>query len=330
MGVVWRDFQMPSKVEVDETSYTPTFGKFIAEPFERGYGTTVGNSLRRVLLSSLEGAAITSIKIDGVQHEFSSVPGVAEDVAEIVMNIKQLVLKSHTRSPKTLELTVEKKGEITAGQISTDETVEILNPDLHIATLTKSGKFHMELEMGMGRGYVSADRNRKESQPIGVIPVDSLFSPVKKVNFLMENTRVGQMTDYERLILEIWTNGSVNPKEALLTAAHIYQKHLDVFTAFGDLPAEDLDAEEQALAPEAVEKLRMPVSELELSVRSANCLREAKIKLIADLVQKSEPEMLKFRNFGKKSLEEIRLILKGMGLDFGMKLDRRILDQVSV
>ncbi len=330
MGVVWRDFQMPSKVEVDETSYTPTFGKFIAEPFERGYGTTVGNSLRRVLLSSLEGAAITSIKIDGVQHEFSSVPGVAEDVAEIVMNIKQLVLKSHTRSPKTLELTVEKKGEITAGQISTDETVEILNPDLHIATLTKSGRFHMELEMGMGRGYVSADRNRKESQPIGVIPVDSLFSPVKKVNFLMENTRVGQMTDYERLILEIWTNGSVNPKEALLTAAHIYQKHLDVFTAFGDLPAEDLDAEEQALAPEAVEKLRMPVSELELSVRSANCLREAKIKLIADLVQKSEPEMLKFRNFGKKSLEEIRLILKGMGLDFGMKLDRRILDQVSV
>lgn len=330
MGVVWRDFQMPSKVEVDETSYTPTFGKFIAEPFERGYGTTVGNSLRRVLLSSLEGAAITSIKIDGVQHEFSSVPGVAEDVAEIVMNIKQLVLKSHTRSPKTLELTVEKKGEITAGQISTDETVEILNPDLHIATLTKSGKFHMELEMGMGRGYVSADRNRKESQPIGVIPVDSLFSPVKKVNFLMENTRVGQMTDYERLILEIWTNGSVNPKEALLTAAHIYQKHLDVFTAFGDLPAEDLDAEEQALAPEAVERLRMPVSELELSVRSANCLREAKIKLIADLVQKSEPEMLKFRNFGKKSLEEIRLILKGMGLDFGMKLDRRILDQVSV
>ena len=330
MGIVWRDFQMPSKVEVDENSYTPTFGRFVAEPFERGYGMTVGNSLRRVLLSSLEGAAITSVKIDGVQHEFSSVPAVTEDVSEIVMNVKQLVLKSHARSPKTLELTLEKKGEITAGQIGTDETVEVLNPDLHIATLTKPGKFHMELEMGIGRGYVPADRNRKESQPIGVIPIDSIFSPVKKVNFLVENTRVGQMTDYERLILEIWTNGSVNPKEALLTAAHIYQKHLEIFTAFGDLPAEDQAEEESSLAPEAVEKLRMPVSELELSVRSANCLREAKIKVIAELVQKNEAEMLKYRNFGKKSLEEIRQVLQGMGLDLGMKLDRRILDQVSV
>lgn len=330
MGIVWRDFQMPSRVEVDEASYTPTYGKFIAEPFERGYGTTVGNSLRRVLLSSLEGAAITSIKIDNVQHEFSSVPGVAEDVSEIVMNVKQLVLRSHARAPKTLELRVEKKGEITAGQVVTDETVEILNPDLHIGTLTKSGKFHMELEMGIGRGYVPAERNRKESQPIGVIPVDSIFSPVRRVNFLVENTRVGQMTDYDRLILEIWTNGSVNPKEALLTAGHIFQKHLDIFTAFGELPAEERAEEEQSLAPEAIEKLRMPVSELELSVRSANCLREAKIKVIADLVQRNEGEMLKFRNFGKKSLAEISEILKGMGLTLGMKLDRRILDQVSV
>lgn len=330
MGIVWRDFQMPSRVEVDEASYTPTYGKFIAEPFERGYGTTVGNALRRVLLSSLEGAAITSVKIDHVQHEFSGVPGVAEDVAEIVMNVKQLVLRSHARSPKTLELAVEKKGEISAGQIATDETVEILNPDLRIATLTKSGKFRMEMEMGIGRGYVPAERNRKESQPLGVIAVDSIFSPVRRVNFLVENTRVGQMTDYDRLILEIWTNGSVNPKEALLTAGHIFQKHLDVFTAFGELPAEERAGEEQALAPEAVEKLRMPVGELELSVRSANCLREAKIKVIADLVQRSEPEMLKFRNFGKKSLAEISEILKGMGLSFGMKLDRRILDQVSL
>ena len=330
MGIAWRDFEMPSRVEVEETSYTPTYGKFIAEPFERGYGTTVGNALRRVLLSSLEGAAVTSIKLDGVLHEFSSVPGVVEDVAEIVMNVKQVVLKSHARSPKTLVISQEKKGDVTAAQITADETVEILNPDLHIATLTKPSKFHVELEMGIGRGYVPAERNRKESQPIGVIPVDSFFSPVQRVNFNIENTRVGQMTDYDRLILEIWTNGAMNPKEALLTAAHIFQKHLEIFTSFGELPAEEGAEEEQSLSSEALEKLRMPVSELELSVRSANCLREAKIKTIADLVQKGEGEMLKFRNFGKKSLAEINEILKGMGLSFGMKLDRRLLDQISV
>ena len=330
MGIAWKDFEMPSRVEVEEGSYTPTYGKFIAEPFERGYGTTVGNALRRVLLSSLEGAAITSIKLDGVLHEFSSIPGVMEDIAEIVMNVKQLVLKSHTRSPKTLTLNQEKKGEVTAAQIVADETVEILNPDLHIATLSKPAKFHMELEMGIGRGYVPAERNRKESQLIGVVPVDSFFSPVRRVNFSIENTRVGQMTDYDRLILEIWTNGAMNPKEALLTAAHIFQKHLEIFTAFGELPAEEGAEEEQSLSSEALEKLRMPVSELELSVRSANCLREAKIKTIAELVQKDEGEMLKFRNFGKKSLAEINEILQGMGLSFGMKLDRRLLDQISV
>ncbi len=330
MGIAWKDFEMPSRIEVDEATYTPTYGRFIAEPLERGYGTTVGNSLRRVLLSSLEGAAITSVKVDGVLHEFSAASGVVEDVSEIVMNIKQLVLKSHTRSPKTLTISQEKKGEVTAAQISTDETVEILNADLHIATLTKAVKFRMELEMGIGRGYVPAERNRKESQPIGVIAVDSIFSPVRKVNFTVENTRVGQMTDYDRLILEIWTNGAMNPKEALLTAAHILQKHLEIFTAFGELPAEEGSEEEQALPPEALDKLRMPVTELELSVRSANCLREAKIKTIADMVQKSEGEMLKYRNFGKKSLAEINETLKGMGLSFGMKLDRRTLEQVSV
>lgn len=330
MGSAWRDFEMPSKVEWDEGSYTLTYGRFTAEPFERGYGTTVGNSLRRILLSSLEGAAVTSVKFGGVLHEFSTVAGVAEDVSEIVMNIKHLVLKSHTRSPKTLTLAVEKKGPVTAKQIVTDETVEILNPDLHIATLTKPAKFHLEMEMGIGRGYLPAERNRKESQPIGVISIDSLFSPVRKVNFQIENTRVGQMTDYDRLILEIWTNGSIHPKEALLTAAHIFQKHLEVFTTLGELPAEDGTEEEEALSPEIVEKLRLPVTELELSVRSANCLREAKIKTIGDLVQKEEPEMLKFRNFGKKSLAEITEILKGMGLAFGMKLDRRTLEQISV
>lgn len=330
MGIAWKDFEMPSRVEVEESSYTPTYGKFVVEPFERGYGTTIGNSLRRVLLSSLEGAAVTSVKIEGVQHEFSGVPGVTEDVSEIIRNVKQLVLKSHSRSPKTLMISADKKGDITASDIETDETVEVLNPDLHIATLTKPSKFRLEMEMGIGRGYVPADRNRKESQPIGVISVDSIFSPVTRVNFRVENTRVGQMTDYDRLILEIWTNGSMNPKEALLTAAHILQKHLEVFSAFGEVLSEDGATEEEALSPDAVEKLRMPVSELELSVRSANCLREAKIKSIADLVQKSEGEMLKYRNFGKKSLAEILEILKGMGFGFGMKLDRRTLEQVSI
>ncbi len=330
MGIAWKDFEMPSKVEVDEASYSPTYGKFIAEPFERGYGSTVGNSLRRVLLSSLEGAAVTSVKFDGVLHEFSSIPGVAEDVAQIIANVKKIVLRSTSRSPKTLTLSAEKKGKVTAGQIETDETVEILNPDEHIATLTKSAKLRVELEMGIGRGYVPAERNRKESQPIGVIAVDSVFSPVVKVNFGVENTRVGQMTDYDRLILEIWTRGSMNPKEALLTAAHILQKHLEIFTAFGELPAEEGAEEEEALSPDVLDKLRMPVSELELSVRSANCLREAKIKTIGDLVQKGEAEMLKYRNFGKKSLAEILSLLKGMGLSFGMKLDRRTLEQSSV
>jgi len=329
MGIAWKDFEMPSRVEVDEASYSPTYGKFFIEPFERGYGMTMGNALRRVLLSSLEGAAVTSVKFGGVLHEFSSLPGVGEDVSEIVMNIKRLVLKSHARSPKTLTLSAEKKGAVTAGQITTDETVEVLNPDMHIATLTKPAKFHLEMEMGVGRGYVPADRNRKESQPIGVIPVDSVFSPVKRVNFYVENTRVGQMTDYDRLVLEVWTNGSMNPKDALLTAAHIFQKHLEVFSTFGDLPSDDAGEDEEALSPEVVEKLRLPVSELELSVRSANCLREAKIKLIADLVQKGEPEMLKFRNFGKKSLSEISEILNGMGLSLDMKLDRHTLEQLS-
>jgi DNA-directed RNA polymerase subunit alpha len=330
MGMAWKDFEMPSKVECDEATYSSTYGKFMAEPFERGYGTTIGNSLRRVLLSSLEGAAITSVRIEGVLHEFSTVPGVSEDVAEIVRNMKQLVLRTHTRSPKTLTIEAEKKGEILASAIVTAETVEILTPDLHIATLTKPTRFRVEMEMGIGRGYVPAERNKKESEPIGVIWMDSVFTPVRKVNFHVENTRVGQMTDYDRLILEIWTNGAMNPKEALLTSAHILQKHLEIFTAFGDLPAEEGSEEEQVLSPDAIDKLRMPVTELELSVRSANCLREAKIKTIADMVQKSEGEMLKYRNFGKKSLTEINEILQGMGLSFGMKLDRRTIDQVSV
>ena len=327
MGIAWKDFEMPRRVECDEGSYTATYGKFTAEPFERGYGTTVGNSIRRVLLSSLEGSAVTSVKFDGVLHEFSSSASVLEDVAQIVFNIKQLILKTHTRSPKTLMINVQRKGAITAKDIQTDDTVEILNPELHIATLTKTGRFVAELEVGVGRGYFPAERNKKEGAPIGVVPVDSVFSPVCSVNFHVEDTRVGQMTDYDKLILEIKTNGAVSPKDALLYASHIMQKHLEVFTSFGELPLEEEDGEEGTLSPEVQEKLRLPVNELELSVRSANCLREAKLKSIGELVQKSEAEMLKYRNFGKKSLAEISGILQGMGLSFGMKFDPKLLKE---
>jgi DNA-directed RNA polymerase subunit alpha len=312
---------MPKKLVLDESSYTPTYGKFIAEPFERGYGVTIGNSLRRVLISSIEGTAVTSIKIAGVQHEFSSIQGVVEDVPQIILNIKKLILKSHFKIPKPMRIEVDKKGEITAKDIKTDETVEIVNPDLRIATLTKNVKFHVEMDTSRGRGYVPAERNKKEGQPIGVIAVDSIFTPVKKVNFYVENTRVGQITDYDKLILEIWTNGSIEPKEALLYASNILQRHLDIFVGFGKLPEEEEVPEETEEKKQMREKLKVPISELELSVRSSNCLREARIKTIGDLVKKSELEMLKYRNFGKKSLAEINKILSEMGLSLGMKLD---------
>ena len=322
MGIKWKNFEMPKKLECDDSTYSDSYGKFIAEPFERGYGITIGNSLRRVLLSSIEGSAVTSIKIEGVLHEFSSIPGVVEDVPQIVLNIKKLTLHSHTKTPKTIFIKVEKKGQVKAKDIITDETIEIVNPDLHIATLSKNTKFYVEMEVGRGRGYVPAERNKKESHGIGVIPVDSIFSPVTKVNFHAENTRVGQTTDYDRLILEIWTNKSISAKEALLYAANILQKHLEVFVNYGKLPEEE-EAEETKEDQELYEKLRLPISELELSVRSANCLEEAKIKTIGDLVKKTEMEMLKYRNFGKKSLAEINNILTPMGLSLGMKVDTK-------
>ena len=319
MGISMKNFEMPKKLVLDESTYTQTYGKFVAEPFERGYGVTVGNALRRVLISSIEGTAVKSIKIAGVQHEFSSIPGVVEDVPEIILNIKQVVLKSHFKIPKPMFIEVEKKGEVTAEKIKTDETVEIVNPKLHIATLTKNVKFHMEMEVGRGRGYVPAEKNKKEGQAIGVVPIDSIFTPVTKVNFFVENTRVGQITDYDRLILEIWTNGAIEPKEALLYASNIVQRHLDIFVGFGKLPEEEEAPEETEAERQTKEKLKIPISELELSVRSSNCLREARIKTIGDLVKKTELEMLKYRNFGKKSLGEINKILSGMGLSLGMK-----------
>ncbi|HOW42960.1 MAG TPA: DNA-directed RNA polymerase subunit alpha [Candidatus Omnitrophota bacterium] len=322
MGVKWRDFQLPKKLECDEASYTNTYGKFAAAPFERGYGITLGNSLRRVLLSSIEGSAVTSIKFSNAQHEFTAIPGVLEDVTEIILNVKNLILRSHSKVPKTITIKKNTKGEIKAKDIETDETIEVVNPDLHICTLTKETKFSMEMEVSRGRGYVPQDLNKKEDHAIGTIPIDAIFGPVKKINFYVENTRVGQRTDYDKLILEIWTNGSISPKDALLYASNILQRHLDIFVNFGQLPEEE-EQEPEMTQEEAVlyEKLRLPISELELSVRSSNCLREANIKTIADLVRKSEEEMLSFKNFGKKSLSEIKQLLVGMGLNLGMQID---------
>jgi len=324
MGIKWRDFQLPKRLECDESSYANSYGKFFAAPFERGYGVTLGNSLRRVLLSSIEGSAVTTVKIAGVQHEFSTIAGVLEDVPEIILNIKNLVLNSHSKIPKTIYIKRDTKGEVKAKDIETDETIEIINPDLHIATLTKDTKFHIEMEVAKGRGYVPSELNKKEDSAIGTIPIDSIFTPVKKVNFSVENTRVGQRTDYDKLNLEIWTNGAITPKDALLYASNILQRHLDVFVNFGQLPEEveeepEMTREETAL----YEKFRLPVSELELSVRSSNCLREAGIKSIADLVKKTEEEMLGFKNFGKKSLSEIKELLSDMNLTLGIQVDSK-------
>jgi DNA-directed RNA polymerase subunit alpha len=323
MGVKWRDFQMPKRLDCEEASYTDLYGRFIAEPFERGYGVTLGNSLRRILLSSIEGSAVTSIKVDGAQHEYSTIPGVMESVSEIILNIKKLVIRSHSNVPKAVYIKADKKGEVKGADIVCDETIEVLNPDLHIATLSRDTRFNIEMEVSRGRGYVPSELNKKDSV-VDTIAVDSVFTPITKVNFNVENTRVGQRTDYDRLIIEIWTNGGINPKEAMLYGANILQRHLDVFVSYGQLPEEveeeeEISAEEQAL----YEKLRLPISELELSVRSANCLKDANIKTIAELVKKSESELLTFRNFGKKSLTEINDLLKVMGLNLGMKVDMK-------
>lgn len=329
MGIKWRDFQLPKRLECDESTYTNNYGRFSAAPFERGYGVTLGNVLRRVLLSSIEGSAVTLVKIAGIQHEFSSLSGVLEDVPEIILNIKKLVVNLHSKIPKTIHIKRNAKGEVKAKDIEADETVEIINPDLHIATLTKDTKFYLEMEVARGRGYVPSELNKKEGSLIGVIPIDSIFTPVKKVNFSVENTRVGQRTDYDKLILDIWTNGAISPKDALLYASNILQRHLDIFVNFGQLPEEP--EEELEMTKEEIalyEKLRLPISELELSVRSSNCLREASIKTIADLVKKTEEEMLSFKNFGKKSLNEIKELLLGMGLTLGMQVDPKKLKKV--
>src|SRR5919201_2430441 len=317
-----KDFQIPMRVEVDKDTASLNYGKFTAEAFERGFGTTIGNSLRRVLLSSLTGAAVTTLRIEGVLHEFSTIPGVTEDVTGIVLNIKSLRLKLHTDKAKTIRLRKKGPGEAKASDITHDADVTILNGDLHLATLDKEATLDMEMVVKPGRGYVPAERNKEEGLPIGVIAIDSIYSPVKRVNFQVENARVGRITDYDKLLLEVWTDGSITPQDALSSAAGILRDHLDIFIHPEQLGEVKPEARKEEERREINKNLYRSVNELELSVRAANCLKNANIKTIADLVQKSEMEMLKTKNFGKKSLNEIKEILTEMGLGLGMKLDQ--------
>lgn len=316
-----KDFQIPLRVEAETDTLSPTYTKFTAEAFERGFGTTVGHSLRRVLLSYLSGAAVATVRIEGVLHEFSTIPGITEDVTSIILNIKGLRLKLHTEKPKTIRVRKKGPGEAKASDIIHDADVTILNPDLHIATLDKEATLDMELMVRTGRGYVPAERNKEEGLPIGVIPIDSMFSPVTRANFHVENARVGRMTDYDKLTLEVWTDGSVAPRDAISSAAVILREHLEIFVRpeeLGERKAEIWKEEERG---EINKHLFRSVNELELSVRAANCLKNANIKTIADLVQKTEMEMLRTKNFGKKSLNEIKEILAEMGLGLGTKLE---------
>jgi DNA-directed RNA polymerase subunit alpha len=316
----WRDLIKPRRLEVDAEALTQTYGKFVAEPLERGFGTTLGNSLRRVLLSSLQGAAITSVKIEGVDHEFTTVPEVTEDVTDIVLNLKEVLLRMHTNEQKTLRIEVEGPKEVKAGDIIADDQVEILNPGHHICTLSEGGKLRMEMTCRRGRGYVPAVNNKNVGDPIGTIPIDALFSPIRKVNYQVTNARVGQVTDYDKLILEVWTDGAVTPQDAVAYAAKIIKEQLTVFINF-DETEEPIIAESPKEEAKLNENLFRSVDELELSVRSANCLQQANIKTIGDLVQRTEAEMLKTKNFGRKSLKEIKEILAEMGLSLGMKLE---------
>jgi DNA-directed RNA polymerase subunit alpha len=319
---ILKDLIRPKRLETEKETLTPFYGKFTAEPFERGFGITIGNSLRRILFSSLQGAAITSVKIDGVLHEFSTIPGVKEDVTEIILNLKEVRLKLHTEGPKTIRLKTEGAKVLKAGDIQTGDAVEILNPEHYIATLSKDAKLSMEMVVKMGRGYVPAERNKEENQPIGTIPIDAIFSPIKKVNYSVTNARVGQITDYDKLTLEVWTDGSLSPEEAIAHAAKILKTQLSIFITFEEEEeAEVVTPGGQEETERLNENLFRSVDELELSVRSANCLKHANIKLIGDLVQKTEAEILATKNFGRKSLNEIKEILNEMGLGLGMKLE---------
>jgi len=316
----WKALIKPKRMEVEREDLAPSYAKFVAEPFERGFGTTIGNSLRRTLLSSLQGAAIVSVKIDGVLHEFSTIPGVKEDVTEVILNLKGVRIKLHGPGPKTARLEAKGEGEVTAKDVICDSDVEILNPEHHIVTVSADASLHMEMVIKTGKGYVPAEDNKEESQPIGTIPMDAIFSPVRKVNYTVTNARVGQITDYDKLTLEVWTNGSTSPEDAVSIAAKILQDQLSVFISFEE--DDDLgELEDEGQSERLNENLFKSVDELELSVRSANCLKHADIKLIGELVQKTEQEILATKNFGRKSLNEIKEILGEMNLSLGMKLE---------
>jgi DNA-directed RNA polymerase subunit alpha len=317
---MFKGFQKPKRLVANTETLTDRYGMFTAQPFERGFGTTVGNGLRRVLLSSIEGAAITAVRIEGVAHEFSPIPGVVEDATDIILNLKQIPFKMTGEGVRTARLRIEEPGEAISSQIETDQDVEVLDRNLHIATVSEGGKLSIEMRLKAGRGYVSADRNFDEDLPLGYIPIDSVHSPVRKVNFSVEGARLGQTTDYDKLTLEVWTNGAISPQDAIGQAAKLMKDHQSIFINFEELPEAAEEPAERAL-DQMNEILGRSVDELELSVRSYNCLKNANIQNIADLVQKTEAEMLRTKNFGRKSLNEIKEILSGMGLQFGMKFD---------
>lgn len=316
-------FQRPKRLACETETATGRYAKFFAQPFERGFGTTIGNCLRRALLSSIEGAAITAVKIEGVLHEFSSIPGVVEDATDIILNLKRIPFKLHGAGPKTLRVERSVPGEMLSAEIETDAEVEILDPNVHIATISEGGSLVIEMRLKRGRGYVSAERNFDEDLAVGYIPIDSVHSPVKKVNYTVESARLGQDTDYDKLSMEVWTNGSVKPENAVGLAAKLIKDHMQIFISFEEEPElAEADSEEAARIT-FNENLDRSVDELELSVRSYNCLKNADIRTIRELVQKSEPEMLKTKNFGRKSLNEIKEILSSMGLHLGMKFDEQ-------
>ncbi len=320
--MLWKGFQKPKRLVANTDTLTDKYGQFTAQPFERGFGTTIGNALRRVLLSSIEGAAITAVKIEGVMHEFSSIPGVVEDATDIILNLKQIPLKMNVEGPKTLYLNVDKPGEVTSRMIQEDADVEVLDKDIYIATVSEGGTLHIEMRVKIGRGYVSAEKNFDEDLPIGYIPVDSVHSPLRKVNYTVEAARLGQMTDYDKLTIDVWTNGAVTPQDSVGLAAKLLKDHMNIFINFEEEPEVEEVRTEKPITVHN-ENLDRSVEELELSVRSYNCLKNANITTIRELVQKTEPEMLKTKNFGRKSLNEIKEILAAMGLSLGMRFDEK-------
>jgi DNA-directed RNA polymerase subunit alpha len=320
--MLWKGFQKPKRLACNVETLTDKYGQFHAQPFERGFGTTIGNALRRVLLSSIEGAAITSVKIEGVMHEFSSIPGVVEDATDIILNLKQIPLKLSVEGPKTLYLRVDRPGEVTSRMIQEDADVEILDKDVYLATVSEGGNLTIEMRVKIGRGYVPAEKNFDEDLPIGYIPLDSAHSPIRKVNYTVEAARLGQMTDYDKLTLDVWTNGAVAPQDSVGLAAKLLKDHMNIFINFEEEPeAEEIPSEKTVEVRN--ENLDRSVEELELSVRSYNCLKNANITTIRELVLKTEQDMLKTKNFGRKSLNEIKEILASMGLGLGMRIDEK-------